>query len=71
MQNYSTILGVIKCRQSGIPFSDIERIFAMLLQQIMTCFVCDRIIHLLDMLLSSRLHDAHFLSLNTADSRVR
>lgn len=25
MQNYSTILGVIKCRQSGIPFSDIER----------------------------------------------
>lgn len=25
MQNYSTILGVIKCRQSGIPFSGIER----------------------------------------------
>ena len=25
MQSYSTILGVIKCRQSGIPFSDIER----------------------------------------------
>lgn len=25
MQNYSTILGVIKCRQNGIPFSGIER----------------------------------------------